>query len=60
MKASEHEGAIAGVPQVERFPSQGIHHVATLSIGAHPSRHGMGIGRAPMNFFSIGPNLLII
>lgn len=47
---SEYEGEVAGFAQIERFTPKRIRHVATFSIGVHPSRQGIGIGRALMNY----------
>lgn len=47
---SEYEGAVIGFAQLERSKPQLTRHIATVSIGVHPLRQGIGIGRALMNY----------
>lgn len=47
---SEYEGEIAGLAQIERFKPLRTRHIASVSIGVHPLRQGIGIGRALMKY----------
>ncbi|WP_019503204.1 GNAT family N-acetyltransferase [Pleurocapsa sp. PCC 7319] len=47
---SEYEGEVVGYCQIERLIPKYVRHVASISIGVHPLKQGIGIGRALMEY----------
>jgi RimJ/RimL family protein N-acetyltransferase len=47
---AERRGLIVGSCQIERLIPARVRHVATVSVGIHPSHQALGIGRAVMDY----------